>query len=87
VLTQDEEATDDYSLNRPYALYVVSIPIERHPGFYMYNVVALMFILHTLTLLSLCRYNVVALMFILGSVGLGTFTIDVLLIDCTINRL
>jgi hypothetical protein len=54
---QDEEATDDYSLNRPYSLYVVSIPIERHPGFYM--------------------YNVVALMFILGTVGLGTFTIDV----------
>jgi hypothetical protein len=42
---QDEEAIDDYSLNRPYSLYVVSIPIERHPGFYMYNVVALMFIL------------------------------------------
>jgi hypothetical protein len=47
---QDAVDTDDYSLNRPYSLYVVSIPIERRPGFYMYNVVSLMFILGTVGL-------------------------------------
>jgi hypothetical protein len=46
----DEEDTDTHSFNRPYSTHVISIPIERNPGFYLYNVVVLMFVLGTVGL-------------------------------------
>jgi hypothetical protein len=47
---QHEEATDDYSLNRPYSVYSVLISLERHPGFYMYNLVFINFVLGSIGL-------------------------------------
>jgi hypothetical protein len=46
----DDEAVDDFSLNSAYSLYVISIPAERHPGYYLYNIIAVMFFLGSLGL-------------------------------------
>lgn len=46
----DSEAIDDFSLNQTYSLYIVAIPVNRHPGFYLHNIVFVMFGLGSLGL-------------------------------------